>query len=456
MIRRRRAPRRRASSINFTEGPILKNMVLFALPLLLMNLVFQLYCVLDLIIVSNYCGTNAMAAIGATIYISQVLSGLALGLSTGCSVITAQSWGAGDYDRLYKAVHSGYATAFAVGTLFSILGIILARPMLTLIGTPADVLVDAIGYLRVYLISILPVLVYNMGAGILRGVGDTRHPFLFMTITVILNLGLSLLFVGVLKWGIIGAAGAYVIAQVVSAILVTTSLMISEEPFRLFLLDIAFHKDVLRPTIKLGVPAGLQSCVSSLSNVFVQSNINTFGKQAIAGLVAASRLDGFVFVLINGLALTAMSFMSANIGAQKKERAKKGLVRIILFSIAVIAGHATLLLLLRYRLLSLFGVDIEVMHYASITMFYVLIPYVLFAMTEILGGTLRSAGQSVLPMVITMVMAGVRVVWILAVLPFFRTFNVLVMNYSVSWTVALVVYLVYFKRRGDRIFERQM
>ena len=164
--------------------------------------------------------------------------------------------------------------------------------MLTFMGTPADVLADATSYLRVYLISILPVLVYNMGAGILRGVGDTRHPFLFMTIAVIFNLGLSFLFVGVFKWGIIGAAYAYVIAQFLSAVLVTASLMMSHEPFRLFLRDIGFHKDVLQPTIKLGVPAGLQSCVMSLSNVFVQSNINKFGKQAIAGLAAAGRLDG--------------------------------------------------------------------------------------------------------------------------------------------------------------------
>ncbi|MGI6616637.1 MAG: MATE family efflux transporter [Saccharofermentanales bacterium] len=456
MMRRKRLPRRRASSINFTEGPILKNVVRFASPLLLMNLIFQLYCVLDLIIVSNFCGTDAMAAVGATVYISQMISGLALGLATGCSVITAQAWGAGNYDRLYKTVHSGYATAFLVGTVLSAAGILLARPMLTFMGTPADVLADATSYLRVYLISILPVLVYNMGAGILRGVGDTRHPFLFMTIAVIFNLGLSFLFVGVFKWGIIGAAYAYVIAQFLSAVLVTASLMMSHEPFRLFLRDIGFHKDVLQPTIKLGVPAGLQSCVMSLSNVFVQSNINKFGKQAIAGLAAAGRLDGFVFVIINGLALTAMSFMSANIGAQKKERAKKGLIRIILFSIAVVFVHAVILLLFRYPLLRLFSDDHEVMRYASTAMFYVLIPYVLFAITEILGGTLRSAGQSVLPMVITIGMSGVRVVWILAVLPFFRTFDVLVMNYSVSWVFALIVYLVYFKRQGDRIFERQM
>ena len=456
MARKKRLPRRRANSINFTEGPILKNVVLFALPLLLMNLIFQLYCVLDLIIVSNYCGTDAMAAIGATAYISQMISGLALGVSTGCSVITAQAWGAGNFDRLYKTVHSGYATAFAVGAALSALGVFLARPLLTLIGTPADVLGDATSYLQVYMISTLPVLVYNMGAGILRGVGDTRHPFLFMTITVILNLGLDLLFVGVFKWGIIGAASAYVVAQIVSAVLVTASLMMSHEPFRLFLRDIAFHKEVLTPTIKLGVPAGLQSCVMSLSNVFVQSNINAFGKQAIAGLVAANRLDGFVFVIINGLTLTAMSFMSSNIGAQKKERAKKGLVRIILFSIAVVLGHAVLLLLVRYPLLRLFSTDCKVMHYASITMFYVLLPYVLFLISEILGATLRSAGQSVLPMIVTMGMAAVRVIWILAVLPIFKTFDVLVMNYSVSWVAALIFYQVYYKRRGDRIFERQI
>ena len=435
MMRRKRLPRRRASSINFTEGPILKNVVRFASPLLLMNLIFQLYCVLDLIIVSNFCGTDAMAAVGATVYISQMISGLALGLATGCSVITAQAWGAGNYDRLYKTVHSGYATAFLVGTVLSAAGILLARPMLTFMGTPADVLADATSYLRVYLISILPVLVYNMGAGILRGVGDTRHPFLFMTIAVIFNLGLSFLFVGVFKWGIIGAAYAYVIAQFLSAVLVTASLMMSHEPFRLFLRDIGFHKVVLQPTIKLGVPAGLQSCVMSLSNVFVQSNINKFGKQAIAGLAAAGRLDGFVFVIINGLALTAMSFMSVT-SATKKERAKRTYSHYPFLNCGCFV-HAVILLLFRYPLLRLFSDDHEVMRYASTAMFYVLIPYVLFAITEILGGTLRSAGQSVLPMVITIGMSGVRVVWILAVLPFFRTFDVLVMNYSVSWVLRL-------------------
>ena len=456
MVRRMRIPRSKAGNISITEGPILKNVVLFASPLLLMNMVYQFYSVLDLIIVSNYCGTDAIAAIGATSFISQMIVGLALGVSTGCSVITAQAWGSGDYNRLYKAVHSGYMTALAFGTLLSILGILLSRSLLTLIGTPMDVLGGATNYLRIHMISILPVLVYNMGAGILRGVGDTRHPFLIMTITVIINLALDMLFVGVFKWGTIGAACAYVVAQFMSAILVTLSLTRVHEPYHLFLRDIAFHKDILRPNIKLGLPAGLQTWVMMSANVFVQGNINTFGKHAIAGFAAASRITGFLYVIIQGSSLIALSFMGANIGAQKKKRAKKGLVRITLFVSSIIAGLSVLFLLLRYPLLRLFTTDSEVMHYANIKLFYMLVPYTIYALVEILGGAVRGSGQSILPMVITMGMAAVRVLWILLMLPIFQSFNIPIAGYAVSWTSALIAYLVYFWRRGDRIYELQM
>ncbi len=438
----------RIRNINLTEGSIWKQVFAFALPLLITNLMQHFYAVADLMIVGNYSGIDAMAGIGATASIINMMIGFSLGLGTGCSVVTAQVNGAQDYDGLYKTVHTGYALALLTGVLISLAGVFCAPLLLVKMGTPADILPHAAEYLRIYFISGLAVMVYNMGAGILRGVGDTRHPFIYLSIGVVLNIALDFLFVGVFRWGVKGAGWSYVIAQTVVALLVTISLVRSLTPFRLFLLDIAFHWDVLRRALKVGVPAGLQAAIVALSNVFLQSVINKFGKHAVAGISAASRSDGIVFVLITGLTLAAMTFTGVNMGAGRYDRVRKGLRQSLVLTFFVVAAVSAILLLFRMPIALLFNADPEVVYYTTRAILVILSFYWLFALGEIMGGVLRGIGHSVFPMVISLIcMAGVRLAWIYIVLPVWNSFDVILLAYPVSWFASLLGYLIYLKMK---------
>ncbi len=440
----------RIRNIDLTEGTIWKQIFAFALPLLMTNLMQHSYSVIDLMIVGNFSGVEAMAGIGATASIINMLIGLALGLSTGCSVVVAQANGGHDYDKLYKTVHTTYALGLLSGVIISLIGVFLAPHLLVLMGTPADILPHATTYLRIYFVGALPVILYNMGAGILRGVGDTRHPFIYLSIGVILNLGLDLLFVGTLDMGVAGAGWAFVIAQSLVALMVTTSLVRSMTPFRLFLRDIAFHFEVLKDALKVGIPAGLQAAIVAVSNVLLQAVINTFGKHAVAGYTAATRIDGFVFVLINGLALAVMTFISVNKGAGRYDRVRRGLRESLALTFVVIVSVSAVLMLFRYPFASLFNADPDVIHYTTRTMTFILSFYWMFALCEVMAGVLRGIGQSIFPMVISLVcMAGVRLLWISIVLPMRNSFDVLLLAYPVSWIVSFIGYLIYLKvKRG--------
>ncbi|NLA70904.1 MAG: MATE family efflux transporter [Clostridiaceae bacterium] len=436
-------------NINLTEGTIWKQILSFALPLLVVNLLQQVYSVSDLIIVGNYGGIDAMAGIGASASLISMIIGLAVGLATGVSIITVQVNSSEDYDSLYKVVHTGYALAFATGIVLSLLGIFLAPAMLRLMGTPADILPYAIQYLRIYFISAVPVVIYNIGAGILRGVGDMRHPFLFLSIGILLNIGLDILFIGVFDWGVAGAAWAYVIAQLVTALLVTYSLARSMTPFRLFLRDISFHRGILSRTLKVGIPAGMQAFIVALSNVFIQTAINKFGKNAVAGFSAATRSDSFVFVLISGLAVAVMTFTGANIGARKVGRVKRGLRQSLVLAFVLVAALSGLIILLRRPIAAAFNPDPDVSAYTVRIMLFLLSMYWIFALTEVMGGAIRGMGNSLFPMVISLIcMAGVRLLWILVVLPVWNSLDVVILAYPISWAASLIAYLIYIKVKG--------
>ncbi len=445
----------RIRNVNLTEGVIWKEILFFALPLLVTNLMQQLYSVADLMIVGNFSGVDAMAGIGATTSIINMVIGLALGLATGVSVITVQVSGAEDYDGLYKVVHMAYALALAGGLILTAVGSGLSPLLLRLMKTPDEILPYAVTYLRIFFLGALPVTVYNVGAGVLRGTGDTRHPFIFLSLGVLLNVVLDFLFVGYFDWGVTGAAWAYVIAQLVTALLVTLSLATSLTPFRLFLRDIAFHPAYLFRSLRVGVPAGLQAFILALSGVFIQVFINRFGKHAVAGFSAASRSDSFVFVLVGGLALAVMTFTGANLGAGRYDRLRKGLRQSLLLTLVLVTALSGLLLLFKQPLALAFNPDPAVTGYATHMMTIILSLYWLFALTEIIGATLRGMGYSFFPMVVSLIcMAGVRLLWMLLVLPVWHSFDVIIMAYPVSWAVTLIAYAVYLKKKGGEIMAR--
>lgn len=445
----------RIRHVNLTEGTIWKQLLRFALPLFVLNMMQQLYSATDLIVVGNFSGVDAMAGVGATASIISLLTGLAGGLATGVSVVTVQMHSSEDYDGLYKVVHAGYALALVSGLFFTATGLFLSPVLLRVMKTPADIMPYAVTYLRLYSLGLLPVTLYNIGAGILRGVGDTRHPFIFLSLGVLLNVGLDFLFIGVLGWGVAGAAWAFVIAQLLTALMVTFSLAASMTPFRLFLRDIAFHPPVLIRSLRVGIPAGIQTFIVSLSNIFVQSFINRFGKHAMAGFSAASRTDSFVFVLISGLALATMTFTGANLGAGKMDRVRRGFHHSLILMIVLVGFLSGLLTLLRRPIAAAFNPDPRVMAHTTRIIVFFLAFYWVFSLTEVMGAVLRGANRPFFPLVANLVcMAGVRLVWMYAVLPVWKSFDAVIVAYPVSWTVLLIAYTAYCCFKKSSLFDQ--
>ncbi|MDD3611931.1 MAG: MATE family efflux transporter, partial [Eubacteriales bacterium] len=383
----------RVRNVALTEGTIWKKLLIFALPLMLSNFLQQLYNTADLLIVGRFIGTEAQAAVGATGSLSNMLIGFFIGLSTGCAVVVAQMYGAEDEDGLYRMVHSSMSIALVSGVVLSVAGFFLSTPLLRLMNTPEEILADASVYLRIFFAGSIPSLLYNMGAGILRSVGDSKRPFYFLAVSSITNILLDLLFIAVFGWGVVGAAWATVISHIIAAVLVMMSLSKTDESYKLYLRDIAFHGPVGKRALKIGVPTGLQSVLISGSNVIIQTAVNGFGTLAVAGYAAAGRIDGFVWVTLNAVALAAMTFMGQNIGAGKIERAKKGLRQAIVLVVIVSGGLGAFFLIFAGPLAALFNPDPAVTFYIRQVMLYILSIYWLFGINEVIGGALRGVGR---------------------------------------------------------------
>ena len=437
----------RIRNVNLTEGSIWKQLLIFALPLMMSNFLQQLYNTADLLIVGRFAGTHAQAAVGATGALANMLVGFFVGLATGCAVVVAQMYGAEDEDGLYRMVHSAMSIALTSGVILSIAGFLLSTPLLRVMNTPADILEEASSYLRIFFVGSVPSLLYNMGSGILRSVGDSKRPFYFLAVSSLANILLDLLFVAVFKWGIQGAAWATIISQVLSALLVLLSLSRTTNSYRLYLRDIAFHGPVGKRALKIGVPAGFQSVLISGSNVIIQAAVNGFGTLAVAGFASAGRIDGFVWVSLNAISLAMMTFMGQNIGAGQIERAKKGLRQAIVLVMMIAGGIGAFFLLISKPLAALFNPDPQVNHYTMQVMKYILSLYWLFGINEVFGGALRGAGRSMVPMLVTLIcMSGFRVLWIYGILPFKSTFDFMLLAYPLSWIITFLAYIIYMKK----------
>lgn len=436
----------RVRNVALTEGTIWRKLLIFALPLMLSNFLQQLYNTADLLIIGRFIGTEAQAAVGATGSLSNMLIGFFIGLSTGCAVVVAQMYGAEDEDGLYRMVHSSMSIALVSGVVLSVAGFFLSTPLLRLMNTPEEILADASVYLRIFFAGSIPSLLYNMGAGILRSVGDSKRPFYFLAVSSITNILLDLLFIAVFGWGVAGAAWATVISNIIAAVLVMMSLSKTDESYKLYLRDIAFHGPVGKRALKIGVPTGLQSVLISGSNVIIQTAVNGFGTLAVAGYAAAGRIDGFVWVTLNAVALAAMTFMGQNIGAGKIERAKKGLRQAIILVVIVSGGLGAFFLIFAGPLAALFNPDPAVTFYIRQVMLYILSIYWLFGINEVIGGALRGVGRSMVPMLVTLIcMSGFRVFWVYVILPLNRTFDFMLLAYPLSYILTIIVYLIYMK-----------
>lgn len=432
-------------NVNLTEGVIWKSLLTFTLPLLLSALLQQLYNTVDLLIVGRFAGKIDMAAIGASGAITVLVVALFMGLSTGASVLVAQHYGAKDRAALSKVVHTNFAIALYGGLVLTIFTVIFTPQFLAWIDTPPEVMGPAVRYLRILFAGLIPVMVYNMGSAVLRSVGDSVRPFNFLAIAAGLNIVLDLIFVGAFKMGAVGAGIATVLAQSVSGILVLLSLLKTTDIYRLRMKRIRFHKESLERIVAIGLPAAISGGLISLSNVIIQAQINVFGAQAIAGVAAASRVDGFVFTSLEAFALAITTFVGQNIGAKKPKRLKSGIITALVMTLLFVASVSSILVIFRTPLMKIFTSEKDVIFYGT-KMIVILAPfYVIFSVTEVLSGAIRGSGTAVPIMIITLIgMFIIRLGWIFTAMPMYKTIDIICWSYPISWVFTCILTLIYY------------
>lgn len=432
-------------NVNLTEGVIWKSLLTFTLPLLLSALLQQLYNTVDLLIVGRFAGKIDMAAIGASGAITVLVVALFMGLSTGASVLVAQHYGAKDRAALSKVVHTNFAIAIYGGLVLTIFTVIFTPQFLAWIDTPPEVMGPAVRYMRILFAGLIPVMVYNMGSAVLRSVGDSVRPFNFLAIAAGLNIVLDLIFVGAFKMGAVGAGIATVLAQSVSGILVLLSLLKTTDIYRLRMKRIRFHKETLNHIVAIGLPAAVSGGLISLSNVIIQAQINVFGAQAIAGVAAASRVDGFVFTSLEAFALAITTFVGQNIGAKKPKRLKSGIITALVMTLLFVASVSSILVIFRTPLMKIFTSEKDVIFYGT-KMIVILAPfYVIFSVTEVLSGAIRGSGTAVPIMIITLIgMFIIRLGWIFTAMPMYKTIDIICWSYPISWVFTCIMTLIYY------------
>lgn len=429
------------------DGVIWKQLLLFSIPLLLGNLFQQLYNTVDSIVVGNFIGSNALAAVGSSNPIINLLVSFFMGLSTGAGVIISRFFGARDQKNLHDAMHTTMALALIAGAFLMIFGLLLSPMILKWSGVPAEIMDQSVLYLRIYFGGIIFVMIYNMAAGVLRAVGDSKNPLYFLIISSVINILLDLLFVIVFRMGIAGVAWATLIAQGVSACLIVILLMRSKEDYHLILKDIHIHKSILKRIIQLGLPSGIQNGIISFSNLVVQTNINSFGSLAMAGCSSYMKIDGFIVLPIMSFSMAITTFTGQNMGAQKYDRVKKGANTCILMSFVTSLCICAAMLLLGENLIRIFNQDEQVIHY-GVYMMHVLLPgYLFLSVAHALSGVIRGAGVAMIPMIVMVLnWCVLRVAWITLAMPIFEDIAVVYLGYTITWITSSICMYLYYKK----------
>ncbi len=428
-----------------TEGSIWKKIIAFAIPLFLGNLFQQLYNTADSLIVGNFLGSNALAAVSSSGNLIFLMVGFFNGIAMGAGVVIARYYGARDIDRVQKALHTTIAFGITAGILLTVIGVVMAPIILVWMGTPEDVLPNSVVYFRIYFCGSIAFVLYNIFVGILQSVGDSRRPLMYLIISSAVNVVLDLLLVAVFRFGVGAAALATIISQFVSALLCFRHLLRAPEDYRVSVKKIRFHIPLLRQIISNGLPAGIQNSIIAFANVVVQSNINSFGKMAVAGCGAYSKIEGFGFLPITCFALSLTTFVSQNLGAKQYERAKKGARFGILCSIIMAELVGIIINVFAPALIAAFNNDPQVVAFGTAQARTVTLFYFLLAFSHCIAGILRGAGKSTVPMLVMLCCwCVIRVTYITVIVHFIPVINVIFWAYPLTWTLSSIVFLIYF------------
>ena len=446
--------RKRVYSIDMTHGPLLGKMLRFAFPLMLSSVLQLLFNAADVIVVGRFAGSNALAAVGSTGALSGLLVNLFIGLSVGANVVVARYVGANDWKDAHEAVHTSVLLSLVGGTGLVVVGLVLAKPLLVLMGTPDEVLDLAAVYMRIFFCGMPLNMLYNFGSAILRSTGDTKRPLYFLIIAGIINVGLNLIFVIVLHMSVAGVALATIISQGVSAVLIVGCLLRDEGICHLSLKQLKFYPDKLKEMVRIGLPAGLQGCVFSLSNVLIQSSVNSFGSIAMAGNTSAANIEGFMYVSMNAMYQTALSFAGQNLGAKEYGRLKK--ITFLSMASVVVIGLTVGLAGLAFgrQLLGIYSTDPEVIRFGLIRLGIIAPTYFICGMMDVMVGNLRGLGYSFLPMCVSLAGAcGLRILWVFTVFQMHHELAWLYYSYPVTWTVTACAHIVSYlvvRRKLDK------
>ena len=436
-----------SSATLMTSGPIWKRLVAFAIPLFWGNLFQQFYNTADSVIVGNFLGNNALAAVSSSGNLIFLLVGFFNGIAIGAGVVTGKYFGAGDMNNLKKSIHTTVIFGFVCGIVLTIAGIVAAPKILVLMGTPAEVLPESLSYFQVYFTGSLAFVMYNFFVGILQAMGDSKHPLIFLIISSLTNIVLDILFVGVLGFGVWSAAFATVISQFLSAILCMYQLMRGNGVFRLVLKEIRPDGRMLRQIVVNGVPAGVQNSIISVANVFVQANINTFGATAVAGCGSYSKIEGFGFLPVTCFALALTTFVSQNLGARQYDRVKKG-TRFGILTIVLLAELIGLLVfILAPQLISAFDSTPAVVEFGILKSRTAAPFFFLVACTHSFAAILRGAGKTVISMVVLIsTWCVVRVAFLSITIPLTHNIQMVCWVYPLTWFLSSAALFFYYKK----------
>ncbi len=430
-----------------TSGPIWKRMTFFAMPIFLGNLFQQLYNTVDSLIVGNFLGSSALAAVSSSGSLIFMLIGFLSGIAAGAGVIVARFFGAGDEKNLKRAVHTTVAFGLVAGVLMTAIGVALSPQILIWMDTPASVMTESVIYLQIYFAGSLGFVMYNIMVGILQAVGDSRHPLYYLIVSSVVNLVLDLLFITGFHTGVGGAALATVISQLVSAFLCLMQLMRTKESYGLQIRRIGFDKNILKQIIRIGLPSGVQNSIIAFANVIVQSDINAFGEMAMAGYGAYTKVEGFGFLPINSFTMALTTFVGQNLGARQEERTKKGAKFGVLITVLLAELIGVAVFILAPQLIAAFDPSPEIVRFGVEKARTAALFYCLLAFSHSIAAVLRGAGKTMVSMIIMMMCwCVIRVTFLSIMIPLTHSIQAVYWVYPLTWSLSSLAFFWYYKK----------